>query len=233
MGNIPLIYMWIAFYDNRQVLPQFDFETGIENPYVSIDQTKLIKFGLFPINKDFSDKINNVAGRQIVESKNVPIHILKLDKNQRLIYVRRNYIRKFTFQICTKCGYQWQWMPNHKEGIGDAGLPIHTDYELQIWQSKTYPCAKCPKCGTINSIVCPDCKIIINEMKRKDSNEHYYECPKCKKEYPRYIRLLESGNNDIIYLLGYQITEDNKNFKYIMFIDNNGEIEISDNFNYR
>ena len=231
MNNAPLVYFWVAYYNDNQVYPQFDLNSGKENSFASIDQTKLVKFGLYPISKILADKIN--IGIKMVISKPLPYIVMKLKPEQRLIYVRRNYMRNFGYQICTKCNYKWQWMPNIKEEIGEAGLPIHNNYTTQIQESKCYPLPVCPKCGSFNAILCPDCNTLINEYKRKDSEAHYFECPKCKKEHLRYIINADGTNHEIIYLLGYQMTVEGKNYKSIMFINENGEIELTENFNYR
>lgn len=229
MNNASIVYMWCAHYSDGQVYPQFDFESGKENVFASIDQTKLIKFGLYPISKTLADKISN----QLVISKQLPYIVLKLQPHQRLIFVRRNYMRHFGYQICSKCGYKWQWIPDLKEEVGEAKLMIHNNYVTQIYESKCYPLPQCPKCQSFNAILCPDCNTLINEMARPVTNEHYFECPKCKKEHPRHIINADGTNQEIMYLLGYQMTVDDKNYKYIMFINENGEIELTENFNYK
>jgi hypothetical protein len=230
MNNAPIVYMWVAHYNDKQIYPQFDFETGKENTFVSIDQTKLIKFGLYPISKTLENKIGDIKR---VTSKVLPYIVLKLNPNQRLIFVRRNYMRRFGYQVCKKCGYKWQWIPDLKEEIGESGLMIHNNHTIQTYENKLYPLAVCPECKTFNAMLCPDCNTLINEYKRPDSEAHYFECPKCKKEHPRFITNFDGVNQEILYLLGYQMTVDNKNFKHIMFINENGEIELTENFEYK
>jgi hypothetical protein len=81
-----LKYFWIAEYNDGNALPQFDPETGIENLFKNIDQTKLIRFGLYPFTMELSKKVNcsdfNPFLRKIV---------INLDGN-KLIFKRRNYI---------------------------------------------------------------------------------------------------------------------------------------------
>ena len=222
--------MWVAHYNDKQVYPQFDFESGKENTFASIDQTKLVKFGLYPISKTLENKI----GKTSVVSRTLPYIVLKLQPHQRLIFVRRNYMRRFGYQECGLCDYKWQWIPDLKEEIGESGLMIHNNHTIQTYENKLYPLAICPKCKTFNAIICPDCGTLINEMEGKVNKlPHYFECPKCKKEHPRHISNLDGTNQEVLYLLGYQMTVDNKNFKYIMFINESGEIELTENFEYK
>jgi len=155
---------------------------------------------------------------------------MRLKENQRLIFFRRNKVHTFTFQHCDKCGYNWQWMGGHKEGEEtEVGLLIFSNHIIQKYNNKDLVCAQCPKCGSFNAIICPDCGTLINEMKRSTSEEHYFMCPKCKKEVPRYIKMFEDQLRTLVYIMGYQVTVDGKNSKQVMFIDENGTVEMDAN----
>jgi len=229
-----LVYFWIAFYKDGNCLPQFDFETGKANDFKEIDQTKLERFGLYPLNAPLAIKANMAAGFIIArEEEGLPFFVLRLQKDQRLIYARRNSIHVYSYQHCEKCGYEWQWMPTRKDGeTTEVGLLIHTNHLVQEWQGKKFPCAICPKCGSFNAIVCPTCNILVDEIKEPDKEEHIFKCPKCGTLYPRYIQLRNDIMRKLIYLLGYQITVEGKNSKQIMFIGEDGTIELNENFNY-
>jgi hypothetical protein len=234
----PLVYFWIAFYKNGTCIPQFDVETGSVNSFQDIDQTKLDRFGLFPFNASLTIRANISAGFVIArEVAGLPHFVMKLQGNQRLIYVRRNFIHIFTYSHCDKCGYEWQWSPTtHKDGEqSEVGLLFHPNYIPQTWEGKNYPCAQCPKCGSFNAVVCPECKdTLISEVERPEKkDEHYFKCHKCNKEYPRYICQLEGFKRRLIYLMGHQTTVDGKNVKQIMFINEDGTFELSEDFNYK
>lgn len=231
----PMVFFWLAIYKDGTSLPQFDFETGILHEFKEIEQDRLDKFGLVPFNVSLAIKACKAAGFRIaIVREGLPFLILKLVKDQRLIYYRRGYIHQFDIDHCEKCNYKWQWMATHKEGeISEVGLPIHPQYVLQEFQGKKFPLVQCPKCGSYNAILCPDCGTLINEMERKDTKEHYFMCPKCKKEFQRHIKLLHDTMRKTIYLLGHQTTVDGKNIKNIMFINENGIIELSENFEYK
>ena len=232
----PFVYWWIAFYKDGTCLPRFDVNTGKENELKDIDQTKLDRFGLFPFSASMATLVNVAAGKVIVkEVENLPYFIMRVQEGHRLIYTRRSAIHIFTYQHCDKCGYEWQWMMGHKEEEKtEVGFLIHSNHVMQYWEGKAIPCGQCPKCASFNAIVCPECKdVLINELKRSDSDEHYFKCPKCNKEYPRYIRLLENSLRQAIYLLGHQTTIGGKNVKQIMFINEDGIIDLSSNFDYK
>jgi len=230
-----LVYFWVAFYRDGSCLPQFDVNTGKENSFNDIDQSILDKFGLFPFNTSLAVNANMAAGFVVAkEVENLPYFMMQLKENQRLISVRRNYIHLYIYQHCDKCSYDWQWMGGHKEGeVGKVGLIIHENHIVQEWKGKKYGLAICPKCGSFNSIVCPECKdTLINELEKPNVKEHYFKCPKCNKEYPRYIQTFENTMRILVYLLGYQTTVDGKNVKQIMFIQEDGTFELNENFNY-
>ena len=225
-----LVYLWIAFYKDGNCFPQFDVETGRENSFQSIEQDKLTKFGLFPFSSGLVLKANSAAGYIVArEAENLPYFIMKLEEGQRLINVRRNFIHMFSYQHCDKCGFDWQYMLGHKEGeIAEIGLPICSNHNVQKVKEQDKGFAQCPKCGTYNSEVCPDCGTLINEMARPVTKEHYFLCPKCNKEHPRYIRTYEDTIRRLIYIMGYQTTVDNKNVKQLMFIGEDGTITLKD-----
>jgi Zn finger protein HypA/HybF involved in hydrogenase expression len=118
-------------------------------------------------------------------------------------------------------------MRGHQEGEQtEVGLLIHSNHITQKWKEREYDIGVCPKCGSFNAIICLDCGSLINEIKSPESKEHHFECPKCKKEYPRYIRLMESQLRQLIYLLGYQIIIDDEEEKQIMYIEEDGTLEL-------
>jgi Zn finger protein HypA/HybF involved in hydrogenase expression len=227
----PLVYFWIAFYNDETCLPQFDIESGKENNFRDIDQSKLDKFGIFPFTATMALNANRIKGFMVaLEVANLPYFIMKLQENQRLIFFRRNKIHTFTYLRCTKCEYDWEFMRGYKEGAkAEIGLTIHSNDIVQEWAGKKYSLAVCPKCGSFNAIVCTDCKdTLINELKRAESEEHYFKCPKCNKEYIRYIKTLEDQLRALVYLVGYQTTVDGRNIKQVMFISEDGTFEMSD-----
>lgn len=223
-------FFWIAFYNDGTILSQFDLDTGQEHLFKEIDQTKLEKFGWFPITDELAKKISDPRFRA---ASNLPYFLLRLRKGQRLIALRREYQRFFSYSFCTKCGFTWQWMPGQPDNsIGDAGLPRFGEayaYSEEVNGKKIFELV-CPRCGEKNYLKCPEC----NEWWNKINNEGLLQCPKCKKTYTKMIKNSSDSKIENIFLLGWQeTTPDGRNRKMIMFINQDGTFEISDDFNFK
>jgi len=226
-----LVFMWVAFYDNGQCLPQYDLESGKQNLFKDIDQSKLVKFGWFPFSVELAQKVSCAVVRS-----NLPYFILKLHANQRLIALRREFQHFYSYSKCLKCGFKWQWIPhpNRPDGsIGDAGLPRYgsPQYYYSVVQTNDKPAFEviCPKCGAKNDLKCLDCDAWWNKI----DNKWTLQCPKCKKIREKQTESCSGHSIENIYLLGWQETKEGKNVKHIMFINEDGTFELSDNFNFR
>ena len=155
----PLVYFWIAFYSRDDCLSQFDFDTGKENSFRDVDQTKLKKFGLYPFNAALAIKVNMVAGKIIARADhNLPYYTLRVEKGQKLVYFRRNFIHTYDFTHCKKCGFEWQYNPDRKSG------------ELTEFGMEIYPTLKCPKCQNSDVIILGNTLRIIIYVIGYDNN---------------------------------------------------------------
>ena len=234
-------FFWIAFYTDGTCLPQFDLNTGKQYSFKEIDQSKLNKFGLYPITRELALKI----GGQYYHDPSLPHFVLELKGNQRLIGgIRRETHSDFTFSKCLECGFEWQWMIGREDGsIGDAGLPRYGSpqysYFIEEKGRKFYEVI-CPKCGARNNLDCPDChkpwnKVELEETKDLpvEKKKFRIECLQCKKL--RVNKVASTCNGSLtkdIFLLGWQETlPDGTNKKMIMFIFPDGTFQLSDNFN--
>jgi len=83
-----LKYFWIAEYKDGTALPQFDLETGKENLFKDIDQSKIVRFGLYPFTLELSKKIDCGDLNPFL-----PKFVINLSKEDKLFFVRRNYIK--------------------------------------------------------------------------------------------------------------------------------------------
>lgn len=83
-----LNYFWIAEYNDKTALPQFDPDTGEEILFSKIDQTKLIKFSWYPFTLDLSSKVPGSVSNPLL-----PKLSISLEKDDKLIAKRRNYIQ--------------------------------------------------------------------------------------------------------------------------------------------
>ena len=236
-------YFWIAFYKGGSCLPQFDLDTGAQHLFKEIEQDKLDKFGLFPIPFELAKKL----GPQYYYDNKLTRFVMKLGPNQRLIGgIRREYQRFFSYSHCLKCGFEWQWMPNREDGsIGDAGLPLYGSEQYSY--HTTQPNGKeafeviCPKCGAKNDLKCPKCDKWWNKVQdestkglSKEQWTYHIECPECKIVKENNVKPSDAHTVENIFLLGWQETlPDSTNKKMILFIRQNGEFEMSDDFNFK
>ena len=237
-------YFWVAFYKDGTCLPQFDLDTAEQHLFKEINQDNLDKFGLFPIPFELTKKLTP----QYYYDGKLSSHILKLSPKQRLIGgIRREYQRFFSYTHCLKCGFKWQWMPNQPDdSIGDAGLPRYGSQKY--YYSEEQPNSDklifeviCPKCGAQNDLKCPKCHKWWNKVQDestkglpKEKWTYHLECPECKAIYEG--RTVSESDHTIenIFLLGHQENlPDGRNKKHIMFIHQDGIIEISDDYDFK
>ena len=52
---------WIAWYNDGTCLPQFDPDSGAENLFKEVDESKLSKFGWYPFSEELAQKTGRVA----------------------------------------------------------------------------------------------------------------------------------------------------------------------------
>jgi hypothetical protein len=83
-----LTFFWIAEYNDGTALPQFDLETGEENLFKVIDQSKLIRFGLYPFTLELSKKVKCSNLNPLL-----PKFIINFKTEDKLFFRRRNYIK--------------------------------------------------------------------------------------------------------------------------------------------
>lgn len=84
-----LKYFWVAEYNDGTALPQFDPDTGDEYKFDKIDQSNLVKFGLYPFPAELSQKVNNSSTNIFL-----PKFTVNLENDDKLLFRRRNYIVK-------------------------------------------------------------------------------------------------------------------------------------------
>jgi len=88
--SAPLVYMWVAHFEDGRILPQFDFEEGFENLYKSALEypSRIKKLGFYPIPEELAKKI-----KVPVISKPLPRYEVIVPKEAKPIILRRNYIK--------------------------------------------------------------------------------------------------------------------------------------------
>jgi len=92
LGYRPLVYFWIAEYDDGSALPQFDPETGRENRFSEVDQLKLKRFGWHPFSLKLAQKILETEKTVVVPTGN-PSYTVSLEKGEGLVAYRTNTVK--------------------------------------------------------------------------------------------------------------------------------------------
>jgi hypothetical protein len=92
LGYRPLVYFWIAEYDDGSALPQFDPETGRENRFSEVDQLKLRRFGWHPFSLKLAQKRLKTEETVVVPNRN-PSYTVSVEKDDRLVAYRTNTVR--------------------------------------------------------------------------------------------------------------------------------------------
>ena len=88
----PLVYFWIAEYNNGTALPQFDPQTGKENKFSEINHKKLKHFGWHPFTKELAQRILKNEKMTVIPSRN-PSYTVTLEKGDKLVAHRTNTIK--------------------------------------------------------------------------------------------------------------------------------------------
>lgn len=179
LGYRPLVYMWVAEYRDGSALPQFDPETGEENRFAEIDQSRLCKFGWYPFSVEMVAKMSVKA----IPTIN-PYYTIDLKPDDELFAVRRNHITHFTYRLCLKCEARWQF------GKGDiremVKLPVSDKAVVTQTLLKT---SKGEIIGNTSAPICPKCGYYDpHELAMKD----------------RQIKRLGAEVRETIYLLGIE-----------------------------
>jgi len=89
--SAPLVYMWIATFEDGRCIPQFDFETGEENLYKAVKEypSRLKKVGFYPIPPELAGKVKTAQAI----SKPLPRYEVVIPKGAEPVILRRNIIK--------------------------------------------------------------------------------------------------------------------------------------------
>jgi len=158
----PLVYMWIAEYSDGFALPQFDPESGKENPFSAVDQSRLCRFGWYPFSVEMMRKILKADGISVIPTHN-PIHTIELSKNNVLVAKRTNEVAIFHYRECGICSHRWQQTDAPKSAL--VGLPVSNEFYTEDIKAGDrivhFSSPICPMCGyhDTNAIMMADKKI--------------------------------------------------------------------------
>ncbi|HEY4674475.1 MAG TPA: hypothetical protein VIH48_00300 [Candidatus Bathyarchaeia archaeon] len=88
----PLVFFWIAEYEDGKAVAQFDPDTGEEKTFALVQEDRLIAFGWYPFKPELSGRITKKSGLVTIATNN-PSYRVKLEKGDKLIAKRENVVR--------------------------------------------------------------------------------------------------------------------------------------------
>ena len=202
--NRPLVYQWICKYNDGSILSQFD--NNKSRPTTIINSKPLSEFILRPFTLEEEKRINSKDNILVKSIPFLPKYTLKLDDLKRAIYYRQVFIQIEEYHKCLECGKEFYYSPT-LDHIGGK-----------------YPSPICPHCGAHDYFYCSKCnKRFIFEETNMGS------CPICGGGLKRKKITSEQFTREkrwIEYYIGYQYTKNNKNYKFLMKILENGDCEV-------
>lgn len=153
LGYRPIVYMWVAEYRDGSALPQFDPDTGKENPFSSIDQSRLCKFGWYPFSINMMGKILGGEDAIVALPMNNPSYSVELKAGEKLVAHRNNIVAQFKYRVCLKCDARWQFGRGEPRSM--VNLPVSDKAFVEQFLVKTaegkhmidFVSPICPKCG--------------------------------------------------------------------------------------
>jgi len=207
-----LVYMWIAHYEDGTSLPQFDPVTLKENHYSDIDLDKLIKFGLYPIPLDLALNLRSLD-IPVKAKPNLPKIEIDITKDKRLIgCITRNWCTHIPLVLCPVCNSEFR---------AKSAKYTKSKYKSMI----------CPHCGASNKWICPKCNRQYSTPEEPVEKYGWKECRcvNCDEVlYEKQIKFKSFSREERWrkYLIGYQQTINGKNYKTILYVDEDGNIEV-------
>ena len=83
LGYDPLTFFWIAIYTDGTALPQFDPETGKENPFSAVDMSKLKSIGWYPFTLQLAEVI-----AQDINIRKLPYYVAEMKEGREAVIYR-------------------------------------------------------------------------------------------------------------------------------------------------
>jgi len=160
---VPLTFFWIAELKDGRIIPQFDPNTGKENSLKGINWKDVVGFGWYPFDEDLAAKISfqndNILA---IPTKNRFYHV-RAKNGETIIAKRENIIKLFSYHVCGKCGFKWQFAKSSAE------LPssdkAFVEYIRQGDRIVKFVSPICPNCGYHDSNDIPREKKLVRRVK--------------------------------------------------------------------
>jgi hypothetical protein len=219
MSNRPLVYYWIAEYDDNTKLLQFDEKTYKENRFDSINIKKLKKFGLYPFSRKLAKGVTD-NGNKCISIPFLSKYEINFNKEDRPIYYRDIFISQEVYHVCKKCNKKFHFSGEPRFSIKKV------DKQLGIKRDEV--CAICPHCGAKDYYKCKSCGRIYESF-NDASMGMCSVCGRAKGYLQRIV--ITSGshtkeNRWIEYYIGKQFTTRGTNIKFLMKVNENGDTEV-------
>ncbi|MCD6346616.1 MAG: hypothetical protein J7L96_04265, partial [Bacteroidales bacterium] len=168
-----------------------------------------------PIPYDLAVELNK-RGIPAISNPLLPKIEVEINKNKRFILFMRNFISLEEFRICENCGKEFQAIGN---------IEFHGD---RHWRSPI-----CPHCGGHDYWQCKKCGAKYDLFSATESTPPekggYGHCPKCGG----YLQLIRVTSKQYtrerrwrLYVVGFQETIGGKNYKVMLYADENGNVEM-------
>jgi len=202
----PLVYYWIAEFNDNTKLNQFDLDTYLEHAFKDINQDKLIKFTLIPFTKQLADGVTS-KGNEARCIPFLPKYEININSDRRLIYYRDVFISQEEYHLCRKCNKEFYYVKDKIQTI-----------------KSIYPSPICPNCGAHDIFKCKSCSKIYERF--EDAPFHMCKCGAHLERIRLTSGRFGKEKRWIDYYLGYQSTISGKNIKFLMKILENGDCEI-------
>jgi len=220
-GTRPLVYHWIAYYNDGTKLDQFNKDLS-ENGFSKIDNNKLNKIGLYPFSKKLAEGITRSNSSTVALSLGfLPVYELEIKDGERPIYYRDCFISQEQFHVCNSCKKEFNY-----DGYNNHIIKYKDD-QLGIKYNEVVPI--CPNCGAHDYFTCKSCG---KEFQSFNEALHGM-CPDCgrskgylgqhnitSKQYSRERRWN-------YYYFGKQNTIKGTNIKFLMKISESGDCVVT------
>jgi len=211
----PICYFWIAHYNDGTCLPQYDPNDYHANKITDIDQSKLVKVGWYPLSPLAAEELNK-RGIPDVSNPFLPKVEVEITDKKRFILFTRNFIANEEYRICQSCGNEFA-----------------VNQDTKIFDNTKYPSPICPYCGAHDYFVCKDCgekferfEDTENTPPEKGGPGH---CPKCGGHLKRVRVTTVQYSRERrwrLYAVGYQETINDRNYKTILYVSENGDVTV-------
>ena len=211
----PICYFWIAHYNDGTCLPQFDPYDFHPNKITDIDQSRLVKIGWYPLSISLAKALND-KGIPAISNPLLPKIEVDITKDKRYILFTRNFIANEEFRICGACGKEFKATANSK-----------------IFADTKFPSPICPYCGAHDYWKCKNCGKTFQRFEETESTPPEKggagHCPECGGYLERVrvtSRQFTREKRWRYYVVGYQETINGRNYKTLLYINENGDVEV-------